>query len=409
MSSIKPAASSRRRFLRNTAIAASAAVLPVRWSLAQDIADPRVADIVRRTFGIDTHNHIDLPLTAAEMPGPAIDLRGDLTRSGLAAICATFATDYQRGEPFERFKNGTASLDRVLEQNRMKRALSANDVRSAHQHGQPIVIQALEGAHFLEGHIERLDFAFQRGLRVLGLLHDSDASTPLGDVYTNPPRFGGLTAFGAEVVKRCNRLGILVDLAHANMQTTEMALKVATRPAVISHTGLDWRVGSNERMAQMMKPRLISKPHAKLMADHGGLVGVWTHLADTPLEYAQNLRALADLIGVDHVCLGTDTKLTPPAPRPAGPPPGFGPGGQHHDGPPPQQGASGPQAVPGNNGRPGQPQSRPGERTNEAWAGESTGFYFTVVNAMLQTGFTPDEIAKIGGGNFLRVFSQAVA
>ncbi|MDE1160582.1 MAG: membrane dipeptidase [Acidobacteriaceae bacterium] len=393
---------SRRRFLRNAALASSVSVFPAHCLFAEN-ADSRTAEIVRKTFGIDTHNHIDVPLTSAEMPGPAIDLSGELKRSGLAAICMTFATDYQPGDPYQCFKNGLTSMDRALELNHMKRALSAKDVRAAHEHGHPIVIQALEGSHFLEGHVERVEEAYSRGLRVLGLLHDSDASTPLGDVYTNPPRFGGLTTFGAEVVKRCNRLGILVDLAHANTQTTEMALKASTRPAVISHTGPDWRLGENPRMAQMMRPRLISKAQARLMADHGGLVGVWTHLADTPLAYAQNLRAMADVIGVDHVCIGTDTKLTQPAPRGFGPPPGGGPGGQHHEGPPPQGGPE------GNGFRPGQQHARVGERTNEAWEGETTGFYYTVVDAMLKTGFTPDEIAKIGGGNFLRVFSQAVS
>jgi membrane dipeptidase len=160
--------------------------------------------------------------------------------------------------------------------------------------------------------------AYDRGLRQFGLLHDSDASVPLGDVYTNPPRFGGLTTFGAAVIKKCNRLGILIDLAHVTAQTTETALKVTTRPVIISHTGLDTQLGSNPRMAEIMRPRLISKEQARIVADHGGLVGVWTHLADTPLEYARNIRAMADVIGIDQVCFGTDTKLTQPSRRPGG-------------------------------------------------------------------------------------------
>ena len=165
-------------------------------------------------------------------------------------------------------------------------------MRTAHKIGQPTVIQAVEGGHFLQGHLDRVEESYGRGLRHLGLLHDSDATVPLGDVYTNPPRYGGLTAFGASVIKECNRLGMLIDLAHANMQTTEAALKVTTRPVIISHTGLDTQLGDDPRMAQMMRPRLISKEQARMVADAGGLVGVWTHLANTPLEYAQNIRAL---------------------------------------------------------------------------------------------------------------------
>jgi membrane dipeptidase len=222
-------------------------------------------------------------------------------------------------------------------------------------------------------------------LRHFGLLHDSDASEPLGDVYTNPPRFGGLTAFGASVIKECNRLGILIDLAHANMRTTEAALKITTRPVIISHTGLDTQLGNNPSMAQMMRPRLISKEQAKVVANAGGLVGVWTHLSDTPLDYARNIRALVDVIGVDHVCIGTDTKLTQPSPRPGGPGTGW----------PPPGGSA-----------PGQQHPRVGERTNQAWQDQTLGFYYVVVDAMLKTGFTPDEIGKIGGGNFLRFFDR---
>jgi membrane dipeptidase len=251
---------------------------------------------------------------------------------------------------------------------------------------------------FFRGHLERLEEAYGAGLRHLGLLHDSDASVPLGDVYTNPPRFGGLTAFGAQVIKECNRLGILIDLAHANVQTTQAALKVTTRPVIISHTGLDTQLGSNPRMAEMMRPRLISKEQARMVADAGGVIGVWTHLADTPLDYARNVRVLVDVIGVDHVCIGTDTKLTQPSPRPSGPPPGA-----------PRPDGAQPSAPHPEGFRPGQQHARIGERTNEAWADQTNGFYFVVVDAMLKAGFTTDEIGKIGGGNFLRVFGAAVS
>lgn len=387
------AAGSRRQFLSTVAVTAGAAILlRPRSGRAADITDPRVADIVAKTIGIDTHNHIDVPLTAAEMPGPDIDLAGEMKRSGLSAICMTFATDYQPGDAYDRFLKGLESMDRQLQRNGMTRSLKPADVGAAQKKGQPTVIQAVEGCHFLQGHIERVEEAYRRGLRHLGLLHDSDASVPLGDVYTNPPRLGGLTAFGTDVIKEANRLGMLIDLAHANVQTTEAALKITTRPVIISHTGLDTQLGNNPSMAGMMRPRLISKEQAGMVAKAGGVIGVWTHLADTPLDYAKNVRAMVDVIGVDHVCIGTDTKLTQPfggrgGGRPGGGPPGGGPPG---------------------GGRPGQQNVRVGERTNLAWQDQTAGFYYVVVDALLKVGFTPDEIGRIGGGNFLRVFGEAV-
>jgi membrane dipeptidase len=383
------ASGSRRQFLSTVALTAGTAILlRSRLGWAAGKTDPRVADIVAKTIGIDTHNHIDVPLTAAETPGPNIDLAGELKRSGLSAICMTFATDYQTGDAYDRFLKGLASMDRQLERNGVKRSLTPDDVRTAHKNSQLTVIQAIEGGHFLQGHLERVEEAYRRGLRHFGLLHDSDASVPLGDVYTNLPHYGGLTPFGTAVIKECDRLGIVIDLAHADMQTTEAALKVATRPVIISHTGLDTQLGNNPSMAQMMRPRLISKEQAKMVANVGGLVGVWTHLADTPLDYARNIRALVDAIGVDHVCIGTDTKLTQPSPRPIDP----GPGG-----------------LPPNGSGSSQQHPHVGERTNQAWLDQTVAFYYVVVDAMLKTGFTPDEIGKIGGGNFLRVFDRVTS
>ena len=405
---------SRLAFLKAVAgITATMVLNPLpSWAWAIDEIDPRIAALVASTIGIDTHNHIDVPLTKAEMPGPNIDLAGEMKKSGLSAICMTFALDYQKlqnsGEAWERFLNAMSVIDEQLKNNGMKRALNLSDLQKAHKTHKPIAIQSVEGGHFLEGKLERVGIAYERGLRHLTLLHDSDASVPLGDVYTNPPRFGGLTPFGTEVIKECNRLGILVDLAHADRDTIATSLKIAQHPVIISHTGLDTQLGKNEFMAKMMKPRLISKEQAKIVADTGGIIGVWTHLADTPLVYAQNIRALVDVIGVDHVCIGTDTKLTP-AYRSAG---GFG-GAKPQGSLKPEGGGAEKRPEGASNNKPqngqggGQNRGRVGERTNEAWQDQKTGFYYAVVDALLKSGFNADEIGKIGGGNFCRMFGEA--
>jgi membrane dipeptidase len=417
--------SSRRDFLATVAtVSAGAAFMPSSVWSAEEIG-PKVASIVASTIGIDTHNHIDVPLTAADLPGPDLDVVGEMKRTGLSAICATFAVDYQKldqpGVAYDRFLNALKAMDAQLTLNHMKRALNLNDLQAAHQQGQPIIIQDVEGGHFLEGQLDRVEVAYKRGLRVMGLLHDSDASVPLGDIYTNPPRWGGLTEFGANVIKECNRLGILVDLTHSSAETVATALKVSTRPVVFTHTGLDTHLGNNLSMGQMMRPRLLSKEHAKVIADAGSLVGVWTHLVDSATEYVQAIRAMADVVGIDHVCIGTDTKLTPGnrggfggpgGGRPNGRPEGGingttngffgGPGGGTNGF---GRGPNGGQGGPG----PGGGRGRVGERTNQAWADQKIGFYFAVVEQMLKQGFKPDEIGKIGGGNFCRVFDASTS
>jgi membrane dipeptidase len=256
-------------------------------------------------------------------------------------------------------------MDAQLEKGHIRRALNFKDLQTAHAHGQPTIIQTVEGSQFIEGQLDRIEEVYKRGVRNLQLLHQQDDMiSPLGDVITAPAHLGGLTPFGAKVVKECNRVGILVDLAHASPQTVQGALKVATQPLIVSHTGLDSRTGADPQMAEMMKPHLISKEHAKVVADAGGVIGVWTKLAGSPKEYVENIKAMADAVGIDHVGIGTDTDLL---------------------------------------------SSRIGQGTNEAWAGLSSGFFYAVVGEMLLQGFTPEDIGKVGGGNYGRVFGKATA
>jgi membrane dipeptidase len=141
-------------------------------------------------------------------------------------------------------------------------------------------------------------------------------------------------------------------------------------------------------MASIMRPRLISKEQAKIIAAADGVIGVWTHLADSALEYAQNIGALVDVVGVDHVCIGTDTKLTGSYRSPVNASPRRGE----------------PATTRANSNQNG---VRVGERTNLTWQDQQFGFYYTLVDSMLKTGFHSDEIAKIGGGNFCRIFDAS--
>ncbi|OOV20463.1 dipeptidase [Flavobacterium sp. LM4] len=404
---------SRRKFINILTGTGTLLLLNPLLGSWDTITSPRIMKRAGQTMGIDTHNHIDVPLDGTTSPEMNNAFTEYMKVSGLSAIVMTFAVDYQRlteeGQAYSRFLNGIGAMDKLLENNNIKRALDYSALEQAYQKKQPIVIQSVEGGHFLEGKIERLQIAYDRGLRHLGLLHDNDASVPLGDIYTNPPKWGGLTDFGAKVIQECNRLGILIDLTHCSNDTINAALKVSSKPIMISHTGLDTQLGSNATMAKMMQPRLISKVQAKIVANAGGVIGAWTHLADSSLEYAQNIRALVDVVGIDHVCIGTDTKLTSPYRPP------FNPNSQSQgklddkkeDIPNERKNSEkNIQSTPPN--IPKEPNGeRIGERTNLIWKDQKQGFYFEVVDALIKTGFSDSDIAKIGGGNFARVFDEA--
>lgn len=156
-----------------------------------------------------------------------------------------FAPSTKPGDARDNFLHWLTAIDAQLEKGHMHRALNLKDLQAAHHHGQPTIVQTVEGAHFIEGHLDRVEEAYKRGVRDLQLFHErDDMVSPLGDTNTTPAHLGGLTAFGVQVVKECNRLGILVDLAHASHETVLVALKVTTQPVIVSHnTSLDSRTG----------------------------------------------------------------------------------------------------------------------------------------------------------------------
>jgi membrane dipeptidase len=369
---------SRREFLTAAAAAGGAALLGPAWlHAAGEGIDPRVAQVMSRTIGIDMHNHVYPAGTephpqqgqAPQPPSPELFLAEEVKRSGLTAVCASFVLDFaplqKPGDARDKYLGWLTAIDAQLATGHIQRALTLKDLQAAHQHGRPTIVQTVEGSQFIEGHLDRVEEVYKRGVRNLQLLHErDDLVSPLGDVIIAPAHLGGLTAFGAEVVKECNRLGIVVDLAHASPETVLGALKVATQPILVSHTGLDSRTGNDPKMAKIMKPHLISKEHAKVVADAGGVIGVWTKLADSAKEFAQNIKAMVDAVGVDHVGIGTDTDLL---------------------------------------------SSRSGQGTNQAWPGLTGGFFPAVVGEMLLQGFTPEDIGKVGGGNFCRIFGKVTA
>lgn len=200
-------------------------------------------------------------------------------------------------------------------------------------------------------------------------MHDGQTTPATGDIYTEEPQYGGLTQLGIDIIKECNKLGILIDLTHCNNLAISKALATSTKPMLLSHTGLNTQLGTIEKMAKMMMPRLISKEQAKIFADAGGVIGIWTHLADTPIDYAKNIRAMVDVVGTEHVCLGTDTKMAPPI----------------------------------------NSTDRFEKKTNQSWENTNDGFFYTVVDALLKTGFTEKEIIQIGGGNLCRIFDKSTS
>lgn len=177
-------------------------------------------------------------------------------------------------------------------------ATSAAQIEAAQAAGAVSALLSCEGGDFLDGRLEPLAEARAAGASSLTLVHYR--VNEIGDVQTEEPVHGGLTGFGRTVVAECNRLGLIVDCAHATFETTLGVLAVSSQPVMVSHSHLGSGAGSH--------PRLLSREHALAVATAGGLIGAWpagvvsTSLAD----FADEVARLAELIGPRHVAIGTD-------------------------------------------------------------------------------------------------------
>jgi len=179
----------------------------------------------------------------------------------------------------------------------MRIAREPDDIRA----DDPALVLAVEGCDFLEGDLDRLDRLADRGVRSIQLTHILVNET--GDVQTAPPVHGGLIQFGAEAVRRMNRLGIIVDVSHCSEDTVKGVAAVATRPFLCTHANL-----KEPGHPDGDHPRFISPAYARMVVDSGGIIGAWlsTLVREKVPGLIRHLFRAIDAVGIDHVGIGTD-------------------------------------------------------------------------------------------------------
>jgi microsomal dipeptidase-like Zn-dependent dipeptidase len=170
------------------------------------------------------------------------------------------------------------------------------------QQGERVVggLLSVEGAHCLEGKLEHVDTLFEAGYRMFGLTHFFD--NELGGSIHGEAK-GGLTDFGRQAIERMEELGIVVDVAHASSATIVDVLEVATKPVLVSHTGVRGTCDN---------PRNLSDAQLRAIAATGGVIGIgyWPRAVcvsgDDVTPIARAIRHAVDVVGVEHVALGSD-------------------------------------------------------------------------------------------------------
>ena len=204
---------------------------------------------------------------------------------------------------------------------------------------------AIEGMHAFEGAMDGVDSLIDAGFRMMGFTHffDNEVAGSAHGVSK-----AGLTAFGRRVLSRLESEGVVLDLAHASPATITEVLAIATNPVVVSHTGV---------RATCPGTRNLSDEQIQAVAQNGGVIGIgfWPGAVcdSDPRAIVAAIRHVRDLVGVEHVALGSD-----------------------FDG--------------------------------SVWTAFDASGLVLVTEALLDDGFTEDEISAVMGENVLRVLSEVL-
>jgi membrane dipeptidase len=256
------------------------------------------------------------------------------------------ARDWTPGEAYADYRRQIAEMKKLLSNHALIPGLAPADIDAAHRRHKTGAIFAVEGADFIEERLERVHESFRDGVRAVTLVHYH--INQIGDIQTAAPVHNGLTVLGKSIVAEMNRTGIIIDLAHATFAVTKDVLNASSKPIMISHT--------NIATASVNHPRLISIEHAKLVASAGGIIGSWpSGIGQTSFsDYIDSIQRLVDTVGIDHAAIGTDMDAN----------------------------------------------FKPVLRSYRDWS--------LIPAALLARGMHDEELAKIMGGNFLRVFKSTL-
>ena len=239
-----------RRLLRWTVLL-FVLLTPVLGSCADDPYLERARKLLDHAILIDGHN--DLPWAIRDYekaPGDvaAYDLRGrtsghtDIPRLREGRVGAQFWSVYIPGElPSGFARTQLEQIDiarRVIERypDTFQFAGTVKEIRAAHAKGRIASLLGIEGGHAIENSLGALRAYYDLGVRYMTLTHNTH--TDWADSAAQmPPAHQGLTAFGEDVVREMNRIGMLVDLSHTSVDTMRDALRVSQAPVIFSHSG----------------------------------------------------------------------------------------------------------------------------------------------------------------------------
>ncbi|WP_340561047.1 dipeptidase [Streptomyces sp. GSL17-111] len=326
MSDAHPALARARRLLAEHPVVDGHNDLP--WALREQVRyDLDARDIARDQSAF---LHTDLPRLRAGGVGAqfwSVYVRSDL--AGEAAVTACL----------EQIDAVRQLIDRYPDD--LEPALTADAMEAARSRGRIASLMGAEGGHSIANSLGTLRQFHRLGVRYMTLTHND--TIDWADSATDAPRHDGLTAFGEQVVREMNRVGMLVDLSHVAATTMRDALRVSRAPVVFSHSSaravcdhprnvpddvlaqlpgnggvamatfvpkfilpeaVEWTRRADENLRAHGLHHLDTSPEA--MALHRAYEDAHPRPVATAATVADHLDHMREVAGVDHIGIGGD-------------------------------------------------------------------------------------------------------
>ena len=293
-----------------------------KWLVAEAARHNEACRLHNRIITLDSH--CDTPMLfphdvnfATREPKLLVDLHKMADGRQDATIMVAYVPQPKPGEPFgcpldDCAIKGPADyadeifnrIENIVADNSAHLALARNgsDLLANKQAGKKSIMLGIENGLALEGSIERLRHFAERGIVYMTLCHNGD--NDICDSARGCRSHGGVSAFGSEVIKEMNRLGVLVDLSHASEDSFYDAMEISRSPIVCSHSSC---------RSLCDHPRNLTDEQMRRLAQKGGVMQVTLYNGflkkdgqATILDAMNHLEHAISVMGIDHVGIGTD-------------------------------------------------------------------------------------------------------
>src|SRR5699024_1969897 len=262
-------------------------------------------DVVMSTKAVELHRQLTV-VDGLQYPNWNRKIFEQLVEAGVSGVHATLLYHENTRETLTRFGEWERRFDEYSDL--IRPVLEMEDVRRAKDERRVGVFFGAQNCSPIENDIELVG-AFRRlGMLVMQLTYNNQSPLATGCYEQSD---AGITRFGREVIHEMNRVGMVIDMSHSAERSTLEAIETSSRPLVISHANPLFFHDARRNKADKV---------LKALAESGGMLGVSTYAMHLPgggdcrlSEYCDMIARTVDLMGIDHVGLGTDLCQDQPA------------------------------------------------------------------------------------------------